>query len=69
VIDSTVANESADFVDIDGDGRLDLLCGNQDTGSNELVLNLPLLPKIIWQKFTISTKRVLVPINSPMGLD
>jgi hypothetical protein len=57
LIDSTVANESADFVDIDGDGRLDLLCGNQVLGQMNWFKSPTSAKNIHWQKFTISKEK------------
>lgn len=57
VIDSTVANESADFLDVDGDGRLDLLSANQVLGQMNWFKS-PASPKNVqWHKFTISKEK------------
>ncbi|MCB0493307.1 MAG: VCBS repeat-containing protein [Cyclobacteriaceae bacterium] len=51
-----VGNESPQFVDIDGDGRKDLLCG--DPLNNQMIwLKSPSDPKNLeWKKYTISTE-------------
>lgn len=53
----TVGNESPAFVDIDGDGRADLLCG--DVTQKQMVwLKSPVTPgdTTAWQRFAISEK-------------
>src|SRR5690554_6852630 len=51
-----IANESPEFVDIDGDGRMDILCGDLDT--KEMVwLQAPLEKgQTEWKRFSISEK-------------
>jgi hypothetical protein len=50
----TVGNESPNFVDVDGDGRKDILCG--DASNKQMIwLKSPSQKgEIIWEKFTIS---------------
>lgn len=53
-----VGNESPTLVDLDGDGRMDLLCA--DSKEKQMVwLKPPASPgETVWQKFTISEKNV-----------
>ncbi|RAJ15803.1 FG-GAP repeat domain-containing protein [Arenibacter echinorum] len=53
-----ISNESPGFVDIDGDGRLDILCGDVD--KKQIVwLQAPLNPgDTEWKRFPISTENV-----------
>ncbi|MCM4151136.1 VCBS repeat-containing protein [Arenibacter sp. N53] len=53
-----ISNESPGFVDIDGDGRLDILCGDVD--KKQIVwLQAPLNPGgTEWKRFPISTENV-----------
>ena len=53
-----IANESPGFIDIDGDGRLDILCG--DVAKNQVIwLQAPLQPgETEWKRFNISQENV-----------
>lgn len=53
-----ISNESPNFVDIDGDGRLDILCGDVD--KRQVVwLQAPLTPgETEWKRFPISLENV-----------
>ncbi|SHO61995.1 FG-GAP repeat domain-containing protein [Algoriphagus zhangzhouensis] len=54
MIHETVGNESPNFVDIDGDGRKDILCG--DVANKQMIwLKAPTFPgDESWKKYTIS---------------
>lgn len=54
MIHETVGNESPNFVDVDGDGRKDILCG--DVANKQMIwLKSPTSPdKLTWEKFSIS---------------
>ena len=54
MIHETVGNESPNFVDIDGDGRKDILCG--DVANKQMIwLKAPTKPgETGWEKYTIS---------------
>ncbi|GAB3331696.1 FG-GAP-like repeat-containing protein [Larkinella ripae] len=53
-----IANESPGFIDIDGDGRLDILCGDKD--KKQIVwLKPPTKPgDTAWQRFALSAEKV-----------
>ncbi|MFC5412666.1 FG-GAP repeat domain-containing protein [Larkinella bovis] len=53
-----IANESPGFIDIDGDGRLDILCGDKD--KKQIVwLKSPSKPgETEWQRFALSAEKV-----------
>ncbi|MEZ0612172.1 FG-GAP repeat domain-containing protein [Fibrella sp. WM1] len=53
-----IANESPGFIDIDGDGRLDILCGDRD--KKQIVwLKAPTKPgETDWQRFALSRENV-----------
>ncbi|WP_420148376.1 FG-GAP repeat domain-containing protein [Spirosoma sp.] len=53
-----IANESPGFIDIDGDGRLDILCGDKD--KKQIVwLKPPVKPgDTEWQRFALSKENV-----------
>ncbi len=53
-----IANESPGFIDIDGDGRLDILCG--DVSKKQIIwLQAPLLPgETAWKRFDLSQENV-----------
>ncbi len=53
-----ISNESPGFIDIDGDGRLDILCG--DVAKKQIVwLQAPLKPgETAWKRFAISRENV-----------
>ncbi|MBD2756592.1 FG-GAP repeat domain-containing protein [Spirosoma validum] len=53
-----IANESPGFIDIDGDGRLDILCGDKD--KKQIVwLKPPVKPgEMEWQRFALSKENV-----------
>lgn len=53
-----IANESPGFVDIDGDGRLDVLCG--DRAKKQIIwLKAPTKPgETAWQRFPLSHEKV-----------
>ncbi len=57
LIDSTVGNESAGFVDVDGDGKLDLLGGNSALGQMNWFKAPVSRNKLEWQRFTISPEK------------
>jgi hypothetical protein len=54
LIHETVGNESPNFVDVDGDGRKDILCG--DVANKQMIwLKAPTVPgDLTWKKYTIS---------------
>ncbi len=53
-----IANESPGFVDIDGDGRLDILCGDKDK-KQIIWLKAPTQPgDTQWQRFALSQEKV-----------
>lgn len=53
-----ITNESPAFVDIDGDGRLDILCGDKDK-KQIIWLKAPTKrSKLAWQRFALSTENV-----------
>ena len=54
MIHETVGNESPNFVDVDGDGRKDILCG--DVANKQMIwLKAPTNPgDLTWKKYTIS---------------
>lgn len=59
IVDSVgIANESPGFIDIDGDGRLDILCG--DKAKKQIVwLKAPTTPgDTVWKRFAISQENV-----------
>ena len=53
-----IANESPGFIDIDGDGRLDILCG--DKAKKQIVwLKPPVKPgDMVWKRFALSQENV-----------
>ncbi|RIW18679.1 VCBS repeat-containing protein [Algoriphagus lacus] len=54
LIHETVGNESPNFVDVDGDGRKDILCG--DVANKQMIwLKSPTVKgEVAWKKYTIS---------------
>jgi len=54
MIHETVGNESPNFVDVDGDGRKDILCG--DVANKQMIwIKAPISPgNVTWKKYTIS---------------
>lgn len=63
-----ISNESPNFVDMDGDGRLDILCGDVD--KRQIVwLQAPLIAgETEWKRFPLSTENVAGTENFSHGL-
>jgi len=63
-----ISNESANFVDIDGDGRLDILCGDED--KRQIVwLQAPLVPgDTEWKRFPLTAENVAGTENFSHGM-
>lgn len=63
-----ISNESPNFIDMDGDGRLDILCGDVD--KRQIVwLQAPLVPgNTEWERFPLSTENVAGTENYSHGL-
>lgn len=63
-----ISNESPNFIDMDGDGRLDILCGDVD--KKQIVwLQAPLVPgETEWKRFPLSAENVAGTENFSHGL-
>ncbi len=63
-----IANESPGFIDVDGDGRLDILCA--DAGKKQIVwLQAPTKKgEILWKRFALSQEKVPGTENFSHGI-